>query len=113
MTCFHIGDVLFHKCRPYFLLYAILYSTYLHLFLYSYIYILYLEYWTSPLKKGDKRPPPLGGHRIAKFDGYRAVLFGGKGPPEHVVNERNNGAWILDLVNMVTEHIFRLHIIIV
>lgn len=52
---------------------------------------------------GDDRPPPLGGHRIAKFDSHRAVLFGGKGPLG-----RSNNVWILDLVNMVRiliEHI--------
>lgn len=68
----------------------------------------HLEEWTSPLNEGDNRPPPLGGHRIAKFDNHRAVLFGGKGPPGHIVTGRSNDVWILDLVNMVRiliEHI--------
>ena len=90
-----------------------------HLLMFSNLFItistfLYLESWKCPLQKGDNiRPPPLGGHRIAKFDSYRAVLFGGKKPPPEPRKdpELSNEVWILDLVNMVREHIFGLHFI--
>ena len=49
--------------------------------------------WTAPLSgKGGKRPPPCGGHVMAKFDPSRAVFFGGRRETGYA-----NEAYIFDL----------------
>ena len=68
-------------------------------YLLSSVFLWILECWTAPLRESDKRPPPLGGHRMAKIDEERAAMFGGTGPGK---NGRSNDLWVLNLDQSVS-----------